>query len=155
MYKRILVALDGSELAERILPHVRALAERFGSAVTLVRATTPVATIIAQAGVGAEPAVVTAIDPDQLVESERTEAAGYLESLAERLRRQGLDVACQQSEGSPADVILEHARSLPAELVALTTHGRGGIGRMVFGSVAEEVLRSAPCPVLLVRIEQS
>jgi nucleotide-binding universal stress UspA family protein len=147
MYARILVALDGSELAEQILPYVESLAERFSATVTLLRATMPVErAVTAEVGIAAG-----FVDLTPIIEEERREAARYLEHVAECLRRGGITVQCVQPEGSPAEVILEHARRTNGELIALTTHGRGGLGRLVFGSVADEVLRKAPCPVLLVR----
>jgi nucleotide-binding universal stress UspA family protein len=147
MYARILVALDGSELAEQILPHVECLAEKFGATVTLIRATMPVEQAVApELGIEA-----VFVDPTPIIEEERREAARYLEHVAERFQGRGIAVQCAQPEGSPAVAILEHARRYNTDLIALTTHGRGGLGRLVFGSVADEVLRKAPCPVLLVR----
>ena len=153
MYRRILVALDGSELAERILPHVEALSEKFGAAVTLLRATTPPETLLAataQGGTVVEPP----IDPTPVVEAEEEDAENYLRAVADRLRRDGVTIDAEHSEGDPAQTILSRARELPADLIAMTTHGRGGLGRVVFGSVADEVLRHASCPVLLVRIPE-
>jgi len=150
MYERILTALDGSELAERILPHVEALALKFGASVVLVRAV-PVMeqTVRAQAGLAAG-----YVDPTPVIEADRREAAQYLERIAERLIGGGLAVVWKQPEGSAAEAILEHARGSSADLIALTTHGRSGLGRVVFGSVADDVLRRAPCPVLLVRVTE-
>jgi nucleotide-binding universal stress UspA family protein len=147
MYTRILAALDGSDLAEQILPHVEALAEKFSATVILLRATTPVQQVVA-AELGIEGVFV---DPMLIIEEERREAARYLEQVAERLRRRGITVQCVQPEGSPAKTILEHARGTNTDLIALTTHGHGGLGRLIFGSVADEVLRKAVCPLLLVR----
>jgi nucleotide-binding universal stress UspA family protein len=148
MYARILAALDGSELAERILPHIEALAEKLGSAVTLLMVTTPVERAVASDAITGTDAFV---DVTPLVEEERREAAKYLEHIADRLRCRGLAVQCARPEGTAAEMILEHARRMDTDLIALTTHGRSGLGRVVFGSVADEVLRKAPCPVLLVR----
>src|SRR6267143_7173876 len=126
MYTRILVALDGSDLAEQILPHVEALAEKFNATVILLRATTPV-----EQAVAAELRIEGVfVDPTPIIEEERREAASYLEQIAERLRRQGITVQCVQPEGSPGEAILEHARLNNTELIALTTHGRGGLGRV-------------------------
>jgi nucleotide-binding universal stress UspA family protein len=138
-------------LAERILPYIEALAEKFGSAVTLLRVTTAVEqAVAAEAMTGTAPFV----DVTSLVEDERREAAEYLERVADRLRRRGLTVQCEQPEGAAAERIVEHARRMNIDLVALTTHGRSGLGRVFFGSVADEVLRTAPCPVLLVRVPE-
>ena len=153
MYDRILVPLDGSDIAERVLPHVEALAEKFGSAVTLLQATTPPETLIAASAEGAAPAGPV-LDPTPIVEAERQAASAYLEVAAERLRGRGLAVAGERPEAAPADAIVEHAHRAGTDLIAMTTHGRGGLGRLILGSVADEVLRSAPCPVLLVRVSE-
>jgi nucleotide-binding universal stress UspA family protein len=153
MYERILVALDGSALAEQILPHVEALSKAFRSKVMLLRVTEPPERLITETagtlpmGVPGSPV----LDVTPLVEEQRREAVSYLTSVAERLRGQGLTVEQAQPEGSPADMVLQQARDAGADLIAMTTHGRGGLGRLVFGSVADAVLRQAPCPVLLVR----
>jgi nucleotide-binding universal stress UspA family protein len=154
MYARILVALDGSELAERILPHVEALAEKLGSAVTLLRAIPSPGIILAEAAPGAVPVAGPVVDVTPLVEAERREAGAYLDAVAERLRARGVTVETEQSEGPAHEVIVARARELSAGLVAMTTHGRGGLSRLFFGSVAEAVLREAPCPVLLLRVGQ-
>ena len=147
MYQRIVVALDGSETAEQILPHVETLASRFGAAVTLVRATSLVEpALAAEAGVGSGFA-----DPTPLLEAQRSEARKYLDQVAERLRSVGISVTCDQPESRPAEAILDAVQRVNADLLALTTHGRSGLGRLVFGSVADEVLHKAACAVLLVR----
>src|SRR3981189_1119438 len=116
MYTRILVALDGSDLAEQILPHVEALAEKFNATVILLRATTPL-----EQAVAAELRIEGVfVDPPPIIEEEG---------------REGITVQCVQPEESPAEAILEHARRSNTDLIALTTHGRGGLGRLVFGSV--------------------
>jgi nucleotide-binding universal stress UspA family protein len=159
LYARIVVALDGSARAELVLPYVEALAEQFGSSVTLLRSTTASDVIAAPAiaatmsplapNIAAPP-----IDPSAVVAAERREAERYLDALAQRLRHYGLTVDYEQDEGSAADVIIERARQLDASLIAMTTHGRGGLERLIVGSTAETVLRHAPCPVLLIRIGQ-
>jgi nucleotide-binding universal stress UspA family protein len=151
MYARIIVALDGSLLAEEILPHVAALAEKFDSTVILVRAVLPIEKVAAfvEPSIGAVP-----VDPsliEETVESELEEAQKYLEHVANSLRPKGLKVQTECPPGTAADAIVESARRTNAELIALTTHGRGGLGRLIFGSVADAVLQHAPCPVLLLR----
>lgn len=78
-------------------------------------------------------------------------AQASLEELAASLRRPGLAVEAVAREGYPPDVVLEYASSLGADLIAMGTHGRSGIGRAVLGSTAERVVATAPCPVLTVR----
>ena len=150
MFSRILVALDGSTAAEEILAHVEALAEKLGATVILLRAIPALErAVAAQAGVAAG-----FVDPTPVIEQERSEATNYLERVGERLISRGLSVVWQQPEGSASEAILEHAQASNADLIALTTHGRGGLGRAVFGSVADEVLRRARCPVLLLRVTE-
>ena len=151
MYERIVVALDGSEVAERVLTYVEPLAEKFGAAVSLVRATAPL-----ESGPAAQVAMESGgtIDPVPLVEAERREAAEYLERVVDRLRARGLSVTAAQPEGAAAESIVEHARGARADLIAMTTHGRSGLGRLVLGSVADAVMRNAACPVLLVRVSE-
>jgi nucleotide-binding universal stress UspA family protein len=153
MYEHVLVALDGSTAAERVLEHVEALARAFGSRVTLLCATVSVEVLLAET---ASPEnvgdVAPIIDPMPIVEADRESATEYLRGVAARLEQHGIEVSIEEPEGPPADAIVERARELGAGLILMTTHGRGGLGRMVFGSVADRVLRHAPCPVLLVRI---
>ncbi len=157
MYERILVALDGSELAERVLPYVEELASRLGSAVTLLRAITPAETIVAQSAGGVTSMVGPGaiIDPGPIVEAERRDATAYLQAVSARLRGRGLQVDAEVVEGAAAEALAGRAEALGVGLVAMTTHGRGGLGRLVFGSVADAVLRHAPCPVFLVRIHEA
>lgn len=151
MYERIIVALDGSPLAEQVLPHVEALAEKFGSTVHLVQATMGAEAISSATG-SAMTGAMSPIDPLPLIEAEASTAEEYLGRVAARLRARGIAVEQEHPEGGAHEVIVQRARELPASLIAMTTNGRSGLGRVVFGSVAESVLRHAPCPVLLVRL---
>lgn len=153
MYRQILIALDGSELAESILPYVEPLAERFGARLIVVRATLSPATVVAaEAPLGVDPAGGAMIDPTPILEADREDSAAYLSGLAQRLTRAGHAVDQELPEGPAAEAILELAQSRSIDLIAMTTHGRGGLGRVVFGSVADAVLRHAPCPMLVVRV---
>lgn len=152
MYERIVVALDGSEVAEQILPHVAALAQKFGSAVTLLRATTPAEALLTGSVSGADPVAGSIIDPEPTLAAERQEASEYFAALDPRLRDHGLTADYQLIEGPAAEVIFRYAAENGADLIAITTHGRGGIGRLVVGSVADRVIRHAPCPLLVLRV---
>jgi nucleotide-binding universal stress UspA family protein len=152
-YGRILVALDGSELSERVLPHIQALAKEFGARVTLLRVIAPSA-LVTEVPEGAVPGARRQEGIAPCSDVERQEVVSYLTSVAARLQDEGLSVDFAQREGPAAEVIVEQARDLRADLIAMSTHGRGALARMVLGSVAGEVLRSAPCPVLLVRAHQ-
>ena len=156
MYEHLLVALDGSPAAERVLQHAEPLALAFHSQVTLLRATLSPEMVIAQtgaadAGVGQ---IGTAMNPEPVLEADHDSAAQYLEGLAAGLRSRGVNVSAETPEGPANTAIVERASALGASLILMTTHGRCGIGRMVFGSTADSVLRHAACPVLLVRITE-
>jgi nucleotide-binding universal stress UspA family protein len=151
MYDRIIVALDGSPLAEQVLSHVEALAERFGSTLILVRAILPLGKVAALvepgvAGVPVDPTLV-----EEMIESEEHDAHTYLEHVANAFRQRSISVQTEHPYGVAAEAIVDATRRAQADLIALTTHGRSGLGRLIFGSVADEVLHKAPGPVLLVR----
>jgi nucleotide-binding universal stress UspA family protein len=156
MYERLLVALDGSPAAERVLEHAEALAAAFGAQITLLHATLSPEMVLAQAGAGDASAgeiAAPVIDPDPVLEADHETAAEYLNGVAQRLRgARNLNVNVESPEGPADTVIVERAAAINASLILMTTHGRSGLGRLVFGSTADSVLRHAPCPVLLVRI---
>ena len=145
--RNIVVALDGSPLAEKILPGVCELAMLTGARLTLFQAVIPVpvvATDMATPYIAPVPVVDDATT--QLV---LNEARGYLARIAATL--QGLPVQTEAVvEQRPATAILDVARETRADLIAMTTHGRGA-SRLLLGSVADKVLRAAPIPLLLYR----
>jgi nucleotide-binding universal stress UspA family protein len=152
MYTKILVPLDGSEFAEQVIPQIEPLAEKLGSALVLIQVTTPLEVLLAQVspGMAGSPGVV--FDPQPLMEAEQEAAAEYLGRWTEHLRSKGYTVEAEHPAGHAATVIIERARAHGADLIAMTTHGRSGLGRMFFGSVADAVLSHSHCPVLLVRL---
>jgi nucleotide-binding universal stress UspA family protein len=154
VYEHLLVALDGSPTAERVLEHTEALARAFGSTVTLFRATVAGEAVMTRtAGIGQSLGDVgPLVDPTPILEVEREAAISYLNAVAARLKQHDLNVNTEHFEGPPAEEIVERARALGVSLILMTTHGRSGLARAIFGSVAESVLRHAPCPVLLVRV---
>ncbi len=139
MATRILIPLDGSELAEQALPHARCLADAFQAGLVLVR-------VIEVTPYMGEPhyTMVAHFEVQEM-------AREYLERIATELGDAGYRVDCQVLSGSAAETILACAREQRADLIVMSTHGRSGIGRWVFGSVADKVLRGAHVPVLLVR----
>ena len=147
MQKQIIVPLDGSRLAEHALPHAVALAGATGSGLTLLQvvpltpATTP---IIWGVPVGS----IAPDDHEALVES----AQGYLRSIAQELGREGLTPQSEVLKGDAAEAIITHTEQHPeAAMIVMSTRGRSGLGRWVFGSVAEKVLEAAPVPLALIR----
>ena len=151
MYERILVALDGSEQAERVLAHVVELAQKFGSEVHLLRATTWSYQLQSESMNPQSPELGMDI-AKRRGEAEREEAERYLVGVAGRLKSEGVDARTIIAEGPPDAAILAQLRATDASLLAMTTHGRGNIGRLVFGSVADAVVRKSETPVLLVRV---
>lgn len=142
----IVVALDLSKDAETILQPVTALAQLTGAQVTLVH----VVEMIFEVGRGtsAGPIVTDA----GLLEASRAEAERQLEHLADRLRKAGLSVATRVVTGiNAAGGLLEILSEARYDLVALTTHGRGGLRRLLLGSVADKVIRAAAKPALVLR----
>ena len=156
MYNRILVALDGSPAAEHVLVHAEALAGAFGSQITLLRATLSPEMLLAQSGAGDASVgqLAPAIDPEPVMEADHDSAVEYLNGVAARLRTANLNVEIETPEGPANSVIVDRAAELKADVILMTTHGRSGLGRLVFGSTADSVLRHASCPVLLVRVHE-
>ncbi|GIK58277.1 MAG: universal stress protein [Chloroflexi bacterium] len=140
MFNHLLVPLDGSELAEAALPMVLAIAERFGSKITLLRVVN--SPYYASAG----------HDYTGFNAALRQEGSAYMEALQKKLLEAGFNVQVRLMEGDfIADTILDVADMLEVDAIAMSTHGRGGIRRWVFGSVADKVLQHAQIPILLVR----
>ncbi len=156
MYEHLLVALDGSHHAEQVLEHAEALAKAFHSTITLVRATVSAETLLAQTATsGATLGDGAAfVDPTPILDADRDAAVEYLNGVAARLRQHNLTVNTEHPEGPAAEAIVKRATEERVSLILMTTHGRGGLGRVVFGSTADSVLRHAPCPVLLVRVSE-
>ena len=145
MHKRVVVPLDGSREAETVLPFVLEIAGPLGLDVVLVRVMLP---IVPQAVEG-----TTYFSVDD-VAGRLAEARAYLAPLAADLRGRGLRVMTEARHGDPVTEILATARETGTDMIAMTTHGRGGVRRLIFGSVAEAVLRQAEVPVLVMRLTE-
>ena len=144
--KTIFVPLDGSALAEKVLPQACAVARRLNLEMQLVRvyALPPDAYLVADG--------VIAQGPAQYREELESEAETYLAGKIAGLRAEGIErVVALVLEGDAASEIIDLARKTPNSLIAMSTHGRSGIGRWVLGSVAEKVIQHAQDPVLLIR----
>jgi nucleotide-binding universal stress UspA family protein len=151
MFKKILVCLDGSTLAEQILPYATEQASRFDSELVLFRAfSEPSAISLALPGMPGVP-IDTGRVEKHLMEDER-EAETYLKSLADKLQVETrLMVSYDKMLGSAGPAIVEYCETQEIELIAIATHGRSGLGRAVLGSVADHVIRRSGMPILLVR----
>jgi len=148
-YQRILMPLDGSELAEQILPYVKALIRPTRTRVFLISVLTT--------GLGDRTvALLTSYPPGLRLATTalyhaEIQLRAYLRSVAAALREQGAAVHIAVRQGSPADEILAYAAEVEADLISMTTHGLSGLSRWVYGNVAGKVLQGARSPVLLVR----
>jgi nucleotide-binding universal stress UspA family protein len=144
MYKRILVPLDGSALAEQVLPYARLLAKGLSSHIELLRIYEPVPESLAVYSRGKT--------ARQLSAMAHSEVRAYLDGIATGLRKEGLAVTCTVQEGdAPALAIVSQATQEADTLVAMSTHGRSGVTRWIMGSVTEKVLLATTTPLLVVR----
>jgi nucleotide-binding universal stress UspA family protein len=140
----ILVPLDGSLLAEHILPGALALGQLMQAEYTLLQAIEPI-----YATYGVE--LYTAGLSDQVFEQLRTNAQDYLDRIAASLRTEAVRVRTTVVLEAPATAILDYAAAHAVDLIALATHGRSGVARWLVGGVADKVVRGANVPVLLHR----
>jgi nucleotide-binding universal stress UspA family protein len=141
MYKRALIPLDGSMVAESIIPFILEVAGPLDMEVALLRVLGPVPPRTV------EGTHVVVDDAGRL----RAEAEKYMASIAAELRAKGVRVTTAVRRGEPVAEILAGAREVDADLIAMTTHGRSGLSRLLFGSVAAAVLSHAEVPVFLMR----
>jgi nucleotide-binding universal stress UspA family protein len=145
-FKRILIPLDGSALAEQILAPALELGGLAHAEYTLLRAVEPFVLV------GYAPVAQASRLDLKLTQEGLAEAQRYLDRVAERLRAAGRPPRTRAllAEQSAA-AILDEARRQDADLIAMATHGRSGLARLLLGSVADKVLRGATLPVLMVR----
>lgn len=134
MYRRILVPLDGSEVARAILPYVTELASALGAEVVFFRVL-PATGVVADVAREEELQARAALRDEMLGFKERNITASF---------------SIRHSD-DPAKEIIDYADKNDANLIAMSTHGRSGLPRTVFGSVADKVLRGSSVPILLIR----
>ena len=161
MFDKVLVPLDGSEMAEVVLPYVENVGRCYSAEVILLRVVPPpqdvlIATVY-------QPSMVvpgSADDPvplphpvyqEQEMASLRAEATRTLAGARKRLTEAGLKPRIEVLFGRPADRIVEYAAKEDVDLIVMSTHGLSGFGRWAFGSVAKRVMRATEIPVLLIR----
>ena len=141
MINKILVPLDGSALAAKALPYAEEFAHKFQAELLLVWVLHPLMHFSDEAVEVYE----------QIRKVEKEEAKTYLKTAPLALNRLHLQPQTKVLEGPVAQTILDAAVEEGADLIIMSTHGRSGLGRWVFGSVASKVLQRAPCPVFLVK----
>ena len=147
MYRKILVPLDGSELAECVLPHVESIAKGCdGKNVVFLRVVEPFHLS------GAEASDYFSEEDIKRADSEnRVDAENYLKKLVNQTKYDGVKVQSVVLMGQAAENISDYATKNGVDLIIIATHGRSGVSRWVWGSVADRVVRSSSMPVLLVR----
>jgi nucleotide-binding universal stress UspA family protein len=151
MYRTLLVPLDGSPFAEQALPLAVGIARRSGAAVRLAQVLPPVPSIYGEAALFLEDEVEA-----HYRERRRAEQQKYLDQVAARLReRVPGEVTTELREGEVADLLHAEATHSRADLVVMTTHGRGPLWRFWLGSVADELIRRLPVPLLLARPQEA
>jgi nucleotide-binding universal stress UspA family protein len=139
MYTRILVTLDGSNVAEQALPFAIAQAERFRAQLILLRAVEPIL-------------YTRSLETLDDARQQRLDwARGYLEGVATRIRERGIQVKVVVTEDAPHLAITQYAESNEVDLITLCSRGLSGPSRWLMGSVADRIVRGANVPVLLVR----
>lgn len=144
MYELILVPLDGSKRAEAIIPHVEALGGCLQSKILLMQVIEPVLLPYDPQGVLPE------LDTER-TDERRKIAQSYLTSLAEKFNQSGMEVQVRIEAGAVVETILEVAQTEKVHLIALASHGRTGLARAFYGSVADGILHNTKCPLLVVR----
>ncbi|MGD8903015.1 MAG: universal stress protein [Anaerolineae bacterium] len=143
MFKRILIALDGSTMAEKALSTALLLAEQFESELFLFRVVMPLP-ISYRAG-AASAAAIELAERDAVLE-----AANYLDGLAAGIQEKGFGVRVATRLGNPSKDIIEFAEQNQIDMLVMCTRGQTGLARWLMGSVTDHVVRSSPVPVVVV-----
>jgi nucleotide-binding universal stress UspA family protein len=171
MFKKILVCLDGSKLAEQILPYVIETGMRFKSEIVLFQVVTADITIPPpedihipplNAKVERKPSPVSDLGTTVVVESkfgtqldeienEQADSKQYLDAIARDLRERGIKARGVVSEGDVGEAILNYANSQRVEVIALTARGQSGVKRRAMGHVTRFILKEAEIPILLIK----
>ena len=150
MYSKIMVPLDGSELAECVLPHVETIANSLSAKqVILVRVVNPIrlpASVPAAGDFGFREQ-----DRLQLEEHRQSSAEAYLKEVDAQLKIANTHISHAVVEGKVADSLADYAVKNGVDLIVMASHGRSGVSRWIMGSVAEKMVRSSCVPVLMVR----
>lgn len=142
---RILVPLDGSALSEEALASALEIARQTKATILLLHA------LFAPVNEGMRLLFDSQEEVDEMLEQWRSDGQAYLEEVAERVRAKGIDVRILLAEGMPDEVIENEVAREHVDMIVMCTHGRTGLRRWVYGSVANKVLHAVDCPLLLVR----
>jgi nucleotide-binding universal stress UspA family protein len=147
MLNHVLVPLDGSQLAEKAIDVARMVVRQQGriSLVTVVQQVSP--PIFAYPSADALHEIAKDISE---MESADSDIRAYLDRIAKNLQLNGYEVAIEVAGGDPGDVILALAEKLHVDMIVMSTHGRSGLDRLLFGSVTNKVVNHSYCPVIVV-----
>jgi len=154
MYQKIMVPLDGSQLAECVLPHVEAFIQGCQvQTVIFVRVVEPASPRFLGA-----PTATSKVDYGQVIEytqrieeDRKSSAVQYLQTVTGQLKQNGVKFQQETLVGKVADCLVDFAETRAVDLILIATHGRSGVSRWVRGSVADRILRASGVPVLMVR----
>ena len=156
MYKKIMVPLDGSKLAECVLPHVDGFVTG-GQVETIifVRVIEPTPTRYSAVGSTVDPENYETVrkNVERIEEESRSSAERYLKEVISRVKQDGIKYKVDVLVGKVADRLVDYVDANEIDLVLIATHGRSGISRWVRGSIADRVLRTSRAPVLMVRAD--
>ncbi|MCY4623863.1 MAG: universal stress protein [Chloroflexi bacterium] len=152
MFKRILTPLDGSTLSEGILPYIRALAPALGARVDLLRTYQDLAYELTPSDDLDSASVMTALEP--IARRLHNQVENYLDRIAGSLKPLGVPTYLMVRSGPAADIIVAEAEEVEDTLIAMSTHGRTGLGRWIMGSVTDRVLHTTNAPLLVVHPER-
>jgi len=147
MYQKILIPLDGSKLAENALPHAESLANTYGASLVLLTVVHPPSVI------GRTPSDVQIFQ--RAYDTIQEEAEIYLDGCKGKLREKNIHVVTQVTLGPVVADIINTAEKHAVDLVIIASHGRSGLGRVFFGSVAAGVLNRIEKPLLVIRSTES
>lgn len=145
MFKHLLVTLDGSPRAEAVIPHAIDIAKTMGARVTLVRVVDAANSDWSERGAVGKGPVSTSIRSPYV-----DQATAYLDRVAEQLRTVGVTAHTVVKHGHPAKQIVAVAKESDADAITMATRSRRGINKLMFGSVAEEVLHESQLPILII-----
>jgi len=155
MYRRILIPLDGSKRAERVLPHVMHLARGGDTDVLLLHVVEPPVlptTVVAPTVPSAGPTLMTLEDA---MKQAQDDASQYLDAVRTRFEKIGFSCDVLLEQGGVVHRVAHAAQAHDVDLIAMTSHGRTGLGTAFFGSVALGVIHRVERPVLLIRAREA
>jgi len=150
MYQHVMVCLDGSELAECVLPHAAKISTDCSvPKITFIWVIKPLKLY------GSAESHISPEERERLEADSMEVAAAYLEEKARPFRDQNFLVECVVLFGNVVDQIIDYTEKNGVNLIIIATHGRSGVSRLFLGSVADRILQASPVPILMVRVPDS